>query len=418
MERPWDLRVEGLIDRHRRLWQEASVAWPELGPPSGAWRRFRHARATRRLIADLAGRVEAYPDDREEIETWSGGLRERVLSFGERRFGWPASYRNLSFGDDLWTVGADFVRRARRFDRALSIDELGQAMRNVWIVNSLQMLFGEPVELTPPVFAYSLLYPYTDNLLDDPALGREAKRGMNERLGRWLVGERVEPRGRRERRIHRLVGVIEAHFPRARFADVYESLLAIHHGQIGSLRLQGGDGPPDRDAILAAQIEKGGASVLADGYLVRGRLAPEEEDFCFGYGVFLQLLDDLQDAVPDREAGHQTLFSIDAGKRALDPLVSRLWSYMRRVVEAACCCGGAAADGKDLILRNCTMLMVSAVADRPELVSRRFRRALERRWPVSFRAMRSLRRFAERRFRRARAAVERRKGVASLWDLI
>ena len=33
-------------------------------------------------------------------------------------------------------------------------------------------LLGLPVEVTPAVFAYSMLYPYTDNYLDDPAIPR------------------------------------------------------------------------------------------------------------------------------------------------------------------------------------------------------------------------------------------------------
>ena len=39
-------------------------------------------------------------------------------------------------------------------------------MRNVWIGNNLQMLLGVPVCLTQGLFAYSMLYPVTDNVLD------------------------------------------------------------------------------------------------------------------------------------------------------------------------------------------------------------------------------------------------------------
>lgn len=56
---------------------------------------------------------------------------------------------------------------------------------------------------------------------------------------------------------------------------------------------------PDADHVLALSVAKGGASLLADGYLVRGELGPGEAELCFGYGVFLQLLDDLQDVAAD-----------------------------------------------------------------------------------------------------------------------
>ena len=49
--------------------------------------------------------------------------------------------------------------------------------------------------------------------------------------------------------------------------------------------------------------------MLADGYLVAGKLRMQQEFFLFGYGAYLQLLDDIQDAPEDRIAGLQTIFS-------------------------------------------------------------------------------------------------------------
>ena len=60
------------------------------------------------------------------------------------------------------------AEQARRFDPALSAADIFQASRNVWTAAGLQVLLGQRLELTPAIFAYSMLYPYTDNLLDDP----------------------------------------------------------------------------------------------------------------------------------------------------------------------------------------------------------------------------------------------------------
>ena len=99
--------------------------------------------------------------------------------------------------------------------------------------------------------------------------------------------------------------------------------------------------------------------------------------------------------------------------------MARLWGYMRRVVdEAECLQAPELADRKELILRNCTVLMVSAVAEQPRLVSGAFRRSLERRWPIGFRAMRTLRRFARGRFGRVREEIVRRRRVDDPFDLI
>jgi len=74
------------------------------------------------------------------------------------------------------------------------------------------------------------------------------------------------------------------------------------------------------------------------------------------------------------------------------------------------------ADCKDLIRRNCTSLLVGAIAAQPRRFSREFRRAIARRWPFSLRAMRRLRRRAEDRFGAAARELEGRAGTDSLLD--
>jgi hypothetical protein len=68
-------------------------------------------------------------------------------------------------------------------------------------------------------------------------------------------------------------------------------------------------------------------SVLADAYLAVGTLNQAQVEFAFGWGVFLQLADDLQDLPEDGSAGIATLFSQAAGRVTLDGLTSRLLRF-------------------------------------------------------------------------------------------
>lgn len=148
-------------------------------------------------------------------------------------------------------------------------------------------------------------------------------------------------------------------------------------------------------------------------------MSPSETDFCFGYGVFLQLLDDLQDAKADSDVGHQTIFSRRLGRDELDSTTSRLYQFMQRVVASAARLDGPEfADRKDLILRNCSALLVGAVAENPDLFSRGFVRRLQRRWPLRFRAVRRLSRQANRKFSDASRRLCERRGVESVLELI
>jgi hypothetical protein len=428
-------RFSGFARRYSELWHSTEETTPRIGPTTARYRRWRNARATRGLIERLAAEIRRYPDDQTDRHRWRHGLRETVSRFGEERLGWPAGYRQLFFADAFFDTTARFSREARVFDPAMATEELMQALRNVWIMNSIQMLLDLEVSYTPAVFAYSMLYPCTDNVLDDPDLPLADKRTLNRRLGRRLAGENLLAAGTAEDRIWRLLDRIEEQYPRAGFPEVWCSIRAIHDSQVESLSQQQGRRHFDRfdihqihtdqtDAkplepsrLLAISIAKGGASVLTDGYLAAGRLAPAEADFCFGYGVFLQLLDDLQDARADRRAGHATLFS--TAEPPLDRLASRLYRFMHRVVdESERFHGDRFAARRDLILRNCGSLLVGAVAEEPRLFSRPFRRSLERHWPFGFGALRRLRRFADRRLRHAASEMRRRRGVESLFDLL
>jgi hypothetical protein len=410
-------RVAALRDLHARLWATTPAELPALGPATG-WRRlFVDARAAARLIDELAGEVDRLPEERSERTAWQDRVRERLQDFGAARLGWPAGYRRLLFADAFYAAALAFVREARACQPDLPADGLWQALRNVLIGNSLQVLLDREVALRPGLFAYSMLYPLSDNLLDDARVPAAEKHAFNGRFGRRLAGLPVAVSGAGDAAVFALVARIEQEFPRASFGDVYESLLAIHRAQVRSLLQQDGPRLPD-DGILAISCEKGGTSVLADLYLVCGRATAPEEGFAFGFGVCLQLLDDLQDVAPDLAAGHETLFTRAARRGPLDVPTARLARFIDSVLEGAdVVAGPACADRRDLIRRNCLTLLVGAVSEQPARFTPRFRRAIERQWPLSLRAMRRLRRRGERRAREASCSLRRRAGASSLLDL-
>lgn len=413
-------RLRALVARHRTLWLDTPIAPPELEPTFDRSQQRRGEAATRRLVADFQRDLRRPPGGQAERLALEARLREAVSRFGEEHLGWSPSYRRLLLSDGITATTADFAREARAVDPEMGEEDLFQALRNVWIANSIQMLLDQEVRLTPGVFAYSMLYPLTDNFLDDPEVSPAAKRALNRRLGRRLAGRPGAARDRRERDVFAMVERIEGEFPREGYPGVYRSLLAIHRGQVQSLRQQGGLPPAPGVDLLAVAVEKGGTSVLTDGYLVAGELSPRLAEFLFGYGVFLQHLDDLQDARRDRDARHATLFSVavDSGE-PLDGLTGRLYRYMHRVLDAHA--GFTAPRGaavRELIARNCTLLMVGAVGENRELFTRGFARRMEAASPVSFAAYPRLRRRVRRAHRKVRRSLARRGFRGSLLGLL
>ena len=224
-------------------------------------------------------------------------------------------------------VTDEFIRRAYDFDPNIDDEAVYQASRNVLIMNSIQMYLGKEICLTPSVFAYSMLYPYTDNFLDAIDVDIQMKREANDRLLLRLNGIGVPAHNSRERIIDRLVCMIEQEFDRNGYSQVFESMIAIHQGQARSV-FQFNAIDLTSDNLLDISIEKGGTSVLADGYLVAGDLSEADAIFLFRFGVLLQLIDDLQDIEEDRSREQRTLAGACAGQNSLHSFTNHLLSFL------------------------------------------------------------------------------------------
>jgi hypothetical protein len=83
-------------------------------------------------------------------------------------------------------------------------------------------------------------------------------------------------------------------------------------------------------------FEKGGTSVLADGYLVAGKLSQIQEQALIGYGIYLQLLDDIQDIKEDSDALTKTMCT-SLERIKLGELVNRTIHFGRAALEEMKC---------------------------------------------------------------------------------
>lgn len=294
--------------------------------------------------------------------------------------------------EEFLPVGTKLARWARRFDEGLSMPDIVQACRNAWTACGLQPLLGERVELTGSILGYSLLYPYTDNFLDQVDVAGAAKQRFSERFRKRLQGDAIAIDDERERALWELAGLIEGQYPRADFPQVYECLLAIHRAQEASVgQLRGGDTCAEGE-VLRVSCAKGGSSVLADACLARGWMNEAESGFAFAWGVLLQLGDDLQDVREDMARGSVTLFSRAVAMGVpLDGLAMQLLRFSERVGAQMEELPAGEAMLKDLLRMSWRSLIVGAVADSHEYFSREFVAEMERSSPFRFGFLRARR---------------------------
>jgi hypothetical protein len=347
--------------------------------------------------------LQRAPVSRRGYESLSLGQRARVRARVRALIGKTLSHSRNGVGDrffeDCERVAESFIQRAREFDAFLPESDIHQALRNVWVFNSIQQYLGLQVGFTHPSFAYSLLYPYTDNWLDSDEPSRKEKQDFVRWLGLRVEGEESETEETQKVLISNLIGMIEEDYPRRRFPEVYQSLLAILDAQRQSLRLQNTPPEVDEAKLLPLSVAKGGTSVLADGFLVQGKLEPSHVEALFEYGVLLQLIDDLQDVDEDIHSGHWTPFAHALKRGFLDAITNRLFNYTRAVLAEM---GKHAAEqGKDLcqiIERSCIGLIIEAVARHQSHYTVTFLEKMESVSPVRLSYLGSLRMRLERRY--------------------
>ncbi len=291
---------------------------------------------------------------------------------------------------DFLPVGVELGQRARRFDATLSSGEIIQAARNAWTACGLQPLLGERVELTPAIFGYSMIYPYSDNHLDDQTIDGFDKQLFSQRFRRRLCGELVAAETTRERSLWNLISLIEGQYPRELFPRVFESLLHIHRAQEQSIEQLTARPVWDSEALLHLSCAKGGTSVLADACLVRGSLTTQESPFAFEWGVLLQLGDDLQDLHDDRRRGSQTLFTQAAASgKPLDEVTLQLFRFAQKVGQRMDQLRGGTPTLKQLLKMSWQSLILRAIADSHGFFSSAFLIEAEPRSPFRFEFLRS-----------------------------
>jgi hypothetical protein len=380
--------VEGLLDRFTRLWWECPTTNRDLGRNYELHCQLENEKRTDQTLAVLDNALLEPRRNGWDREDLLRKLTDTFFNYTQEIFGFEPGHMQALRAYGFEEALRQFARMARQFDPSITMGDIYQAGRNLWSMNFVQLLVGRPVEVTPSAFAYSMLYPYTDNYLDDPLISEDAKRLFNRRFALRLAGEMVKPLNEREERIFSLVAMVEAQYDRRRHPIVYESLLAIHKAQTRSLSLLQGDASPYAVDVLGICFEKGGTSVLADGYLVAGNLTPSQQEKMFAYGALTQLVDDLEDAQSDRESGLMTVFSQTLGRWWLDEITNRTVCFGERVVEILAADAPPLLDPLINLFREAVpLVIIQAAVGQRRYFTRDYVLTMQAHFPLRFRGM-------------------------------
>lgn len=345
-----------------KVWYSASKTFPCMGDEIPAKKKKINEKAMDEFLNNFLNSLNQFPDDKIQKQSWKRDTLQLIDKFIEITDIITNDEYKFLFSHNIQSVTNKFIKEVRSFDSKLTSEEIGQAIRNVWIINLIQVLFEDEVNYTPSIFAYSMLYPYTDNFLDNSCISKEEKFQINCRFKERLQGNPVAPQNDLEKSLFALVEKIEGQYSRDAYPQVYESLLYIHESQEQSLLQQLGATCPYENNIMGISVNKGGSSVVADGYLVHPEMTEIQTQFLFNYGVMLQFCDDLQDISEDYSNNHMTIFSQICTKWPLDRLNNALMNFVYKIGDEIINLQGKNSDIMNSIIRkNCLLLIMHSV---------------------------------------------------------
>ena len=372
---------EECIPKMRQEWQTAPDSFPDFLHEIPRETRLQNEQYLKTVIGLFRQQFQDIPFLPNKRKKWQHKTRNMIDAVlkEETVLGVHLSMENQAI-DRFLVELAEFFRHVRRFAPELALEGVGQAARN-YVVYAM---FNEINRINPgfskACFGYSMLYPFTDNFIDNPRCSDKDKSEYNQLIRDKIEGKNVHPQSRHSLKTCKLLHMIESAYPRNVDPTGSSLLLLMLEAQESSLRQQCWQIVLTAQERLDISIYKGGISVLIDRFFVDKAITVADLDFYFGFGFFLQLADDLQDIKVDSTAVNQTIFTVDLHWEREERIVNKMLNFIYRIAA------GYQTENetfKEFILEKCYQLVFLSAFQSKEFFSSAYLERLERCFPVS-----------------------------------
>ena len=352
---------------------------PEIFPAVGDMQKKENEALIEEFSARMQKKAEQRPEGKEGLKQWEQEMEQELKCFLEKEKMLSLSeWINPVLFHEFEKETKHFIDRVRGFDADLNAGQIWQAMRNYFIYAMIVEMQGERQNAANPILAYSLLYPYTDNYIDDKTTTKEEKERYNRMIARKLKGEPVLVQSALEEKTCRLLDMIGDAYEGEAKKKVIGTLLQLLEAQNYSIRQQ--KAGISEDEILGISIWKGSTSVLADYLFATQDWREKEEGFYLRFGFLLQLVDDLQDMEEDKKEGSHTMMIKAAEQKRLEGQVNRLLWFIWDTVRAF---EPRNPGLKGFVLKNCVEITLLSAAMNAQHFLKEYIKALEPYLPLS-----------------------------------
>lgn len=393
------------------LWNELPVSFPQFLEEVSEAQKGKNEAVIEEMMVRWQEKGKEFPKKQEEQLAWKQEMEEMTEEFLEKEeILCIRQYMSQETLAEFKEETKRFVRQTRSFDPELSAENIWQALRNYFIYALITDLQGQKQECKEAAFAYSLLYPYTDNFIDEKGHTKQQKEEYNRMIADVLQGksqipekglptmemqetlekglptmeiqetlEKELPTMGIQEKTRQLLERLTGSYQGEKKQEIRNLLLMMLEAQDRSIRQQTGKAELTKEEILDISAYKGSLSVLIDYFFTVEELRKEEVRFYMKFGFFLQLADDLQDRKEDQKSGSKTLMVHAAQKGELAEHVNRLLHYAHRIFAEFTPANNRL---KSFMEKNCYSLVLGAAMENPECFSREEREQMERFFPV------------------------------------
>lgn len=372
------------------LWEKQSTAFPDFLTEIEEGQKQKNELFLEEMEKKWKKIGKSFSVSKKEQETWKQKIDEMLKEFLEQEqiLGIKEHMSQELFAD-FEKATKEFVRQTRGFDSEISLEDIWQALRNYFIYAVIADLQGQEQECKRSALFYSLLYPYTDNYIDEKSHTPKEKKAYNAMIRNALCGIAVTIEDKNaentiaenkvaQKTCDLIQGLLEEYTGEKR-KELQNLLLWMLEAQSNSICQQSGKEELTEQEILGISVYKGSMSVLIDYFFTTAEMKQKEIEFYMKFGFLLQLADDLQDIEEDKKIGSQTIMVRAAVKGKLEEVLNRLFHYTKHIFAEFTPVNHQL---KAFMKENCYSMLIGSALSKEAYLSKDYIKKLESFFPI------------------------------------
>lgn len=365
------------------LWESCPDTFPDFLTEIPETRKKENELFLNTYLSLFQEKLSHIPESPKEQKVWVSEIEEYFQEFvSKEKIINILQYMNEETFSSLELETKNIIKKMRCFDQDLSMEDIWQAIRNYFIYIIILQMENKQPNSRDSILAYSLLYPYTDNFIDDSSHNKKEKEAFNHLISNTLKGREVNPETPLEEKTIRLLRMTLSSFPKDGGKTISSLLLLMLDAQEISLKQQRQKlfSPLSEQELLEISSYKGGMSVLIDYYLSMEELEEEKMKFYLEFGYILQLADDLQDLKEDKKKHSHTLMTRASKQHNLERTVNKLLHFIHISISSY---EPENKMFKPFVLQNCYLMILSNILFCKKAFSKNYLKQIENCLPFS-----------------------------------